>query len=127
MSPFYMGLALQTWTAAGKTIETGQQPLGAVFGTPRVGLVTVEVRLAAQFAAGESLSFGIEAVREDGTPVSLWSFLLDDSLDAGTTNLLELAGVSAQPEAGDLLHANFEYTAGGGPAAPQASIVVQVA
>ncbi len=131
-SPFFMGVALHTWTVTGKTIATGRYPLGFVLGRPKQGMVTVEARITEPFAATERLSLLVHAVHQDSTVSTLLHVYLDENSGTGTVDLLAYSGplpAYGRPlpvVSGDILHLLAVYLPSGAPNAPLVSLLFQV-
>lgn len=124
-SPFFMGVALHTWTVTGKTITTGRYPLGFVLGKPKQGLVTADARITEPFAANERMTLIVNAVHEDSSVSTLLNVVLDENSGTGTTNMLAASGpVPVRP--GDILHLLAVYVPIGGANAPLISLLFQV-
>lgn len=125
-SPYFMGTALQSWTITRETLVSGVYGLGLVLSKPKKGLVSADARIVTPFAEGESVDLTIVAIRENGTRVPLGFVTLDDSFASGTFDLLGLAHDPLPVAAGDILHIEVSYTAGGTPAAPLIALLFQV-
>lgn len=124
-SPFFMGVALQSWTVSGKPIDDRSHALGFVTSKPRQGLITADARISAAFDAGESLQVGLVIVRSDGSSVSLLGTTINQASGAGVIDMLE-AGVLTDVRAGDVLHVTTTYTGGGSPVNPLIALLFQV-
>lgn len=124
-SPFFMGVGLQSWVVAGKTIQSGQYGLGVVLSVPRKGFVAAELRLIGPYLGTEKLVIAIRALELDGSLTTLLSTEVTASEGSGNIDLLKLT-TTTSPSAGDAIYADLSYVPGGTPLAPVATLVVQI-
>lgn len=124
-SPFFMGVALHSWTVTGKTITTGRYPLGFVLGKPKQGMITFDARITEPFGANERLTLYVNAVHEDSTFSTLLTVALNENSGPGTLNLLASSG-PLPVRSGDILHMLAIYLPSGGATAPLISLLFQV-
>lgn len=108
-SPFYMGIALHSWTVAGKLLD-GSHTLGFIIDKPKTGLVTADARVVDEFGSN-SLELEVNAIRSDGTVSTLLNYTLDSSSEVGIVDMLQ-GQDPVRLYAGDILYVQATYIVG---------------